>query len=210
MSVLPLNATELERVLEAVCDPRLDPAVIRAVADSTRCPEGFLPWLAWAMKVDGWEAANTPAQQRALIREAIPVHRSKGTVAAVRRALQAVQVNSELKEWWQVPGAAPYTFELTAWANDNRAGEGAILSPQLHDRLRALIDAVKNERSHYSFRLGAGFTTGLRLGNANLNRCVARHNAEVQGAPLITGQGLLIANASRPCIVVRGTMEAVP
>ncbi|MEE1888499.1 phage tail protein I [Pseudomonas carassii] len=209
MSLLAHNASPLERQLEHVCDPRLDPGLIRGVADSTRCPPALLPWLAWAMKVDGWEAATSESQQRALIREAIPVHRSKGSVAAVRRALQAVQVHSELKEWWQVPGAAPYTFQLTAWANDNRMGEGAILSPQLYTRLRNLVNAVKNERSHYDFRLGAGFTSGLRLANANFNRCVARHVATLQGVPLTPGQGLLIANLSRPCIVVRGRMEAV-
>ncbi|MFK0086496.1 phage tail protein I [Pseudomonas sp. NPDC090755] len=209
MSLLPHNATVLEQALALACDLGIDPQIIRGVADSQRCPANFLPWLAWAMKVDGWEAAETEAQQRALIAQAIPVHKRKGTVGAVRRVLKAVRVNSRFKEWQQIPGAAPYTFELTAWANDNRPGEGSILSPQLYARLRALVDATKNERSHYEFRLGAGFDGGLRLANASNLRSVVRQSAEALGLPINVEQGLQCANAARARIVVRGTMEAV-
>lgn len=48
MSLLPHNATQLERALEAAADLGLDPDIIRGVADSSRCPPNFLPWLAWA------------------------------------------------------------------------------------------------------------------------------------------------------------------
>lgn len=239
MSLLPHNATTLERALATAADLGIDPEVIRGVADSERCPAHFLPWLGWAMKVDGWEAAETEEQQRALIHEAIPVHKTKGTVGAVRRVLKAVRVNSEFKEWHQIPGAAPYTFQLTAWANDNRPGEGSIISPQLYTRLRALVDAAKNERSHYDFRLGAGFDGGFRLGNAaqlrtvqRLSlyaqmvpldpavqgfqlasaanlRAVIRQSVEALGVPINAEQGLQVANAARARIVVRSTMEAV-
>jgi phage tail protein, P2 protein I family len=160
MSLLPHNATQLERALEAAADLGLDPDIIRGVADSARCPPNFLPWLAWAWKVEGWEAAYTDDQRRALIREAIPIHKTKGTVGAIRRVLKAVRVNADYKEWREIPNAAPYTFQVTAWANENRPGEGSIISPQLEERLRALVDATKNERSHYTFRLGARFDGG--------------------------------------------------
>lgn len=239
MSLLPHNATPLEQALVAACDLGIDPEIIRGIADSERCPANFLPWLAWAMKVEGWEAAETEEQQRALIREAIPIHKTKGTIGAVRRVLNAVRVNSDFKEWHQIPGAAPYTFQLTAWANENRPGEGSIISPQLYARLRALVDAAKNERSHYDFRLGARFDGGFRLGNAAQMRAVQRLSMEAQavpvdpaaqglqlanasnlravirrsvealGVPINAEQGLQVANATRARIVVRGTMEAV-
>lgn len=209
MNLLPHNATALEQALAVACDLGIEPQIIRGVADSQRCPANFLPWLAWAMKVDGWESAETEDQQRALISGAIPVHKTKGTVGAVRRVLKAVRVNSQFKEWQQIPGAAPYTFQLTAWANDNRPGEGSILSPQLYARLRALVDATRNERSHYEFRLGAGFDGGLRLANASKLRSVDRQTLEVLGVPINAHQGLQVANAARARIVVRGTMEAV-
>ena len=237
--LLPHNSTQLERALATAGDLGVDPEIIRGVADSARCPVDFLPWLAWAMSVEVWEAADTEEQQRALIRQSIPIHKHKGTVGAIRRVLKAVGVTADYKEWHQIPGAAPYTFQLTAWANNNRPGEGSILSPQLYARLRALVDAAKNERSHFDFRLGAGFDGGLRLGNAaqvrNVYRrsveaqgvpldpalqglqlgtatnlrCVLRQSVEAQGIPINAEQSLQIANAVRLRIVVRGTMEAV-
>lgn len=239
MSLLPHNATLLERSLERAGELGVDTEIIRGVADSARCPPSFLPWLGWALKVEGWEAAYTDAQRRELIREAIPVHKTKGTVGAIRRVLKAVRVNAEFKEWHQIQNAAPYTFQVTAWANDNRPGEGSIISPELGERLRALVDAAKNERSHYEFRLGARFDGGLVLGNAFQARAVqhrsmdaqavpfdpmaqtvlfanalnassvSRRFAEVQGVPIHAEGAPLVANAVQVRVVVRGYMEAV-
>ncbi|KPM58133.1 phage tail protein [Pseudomonas putida] len=239
MSLLPHNASLLERSLERAGELGVDPEIIRGVADSARCPPNFLPWLGWALKVEGWEAAYTDDQRRELNREAIPVHKTKGTVGAIRRVLRAVRVNAEFKEWQQIPNAAPYTFQVTAWANDNRAGEGSIISPELGARLRALVDAAKNERSHYTFRLGARFDGGLVLGNAFQARAVqhrsmdaqavpfdtmaqtvlfanalnassvSRRFAEAQGVPIQAEGAPLVANAAHVRTVVRGYMEAV-
>lgn len=239
MSLLPHNATLLERSLERAGELGVDPEIIRGVADSARCPPSFLPWLGWALKVEGWEAAYTDAQRRELIREAIPVHKTKGTVGAIRRVLKAVRVNAEFKEWHQIPNAAPYTFQITAWANDNRPGEGSVISPELGERLRALVDAAKNERSHYEFRLGARFDGGLVLGNAFQARAVQHRSmdaqavpfdpmaqtvlfanalnassvsrlfAEAQGVPIQAEGAPLVANAVQVRVVVRGYMEAV-
>jgi phage tail P2-like protein len=198
MSLLPHNATPLERALEAACDQDVDPDIIRGVADSARCPPNFLPWLGWALKVEGWEAANTEEQQRALIRQAIPIHKTKGTVGAIRRVLRAVSVNADLKDWREIPNGVPYTFQVTAWANQNRSGEGSIISPQLGERLRALIDASKNERSHYTFRLGARFDGGLVAANAWQLQQRLRRSADVQPIPMPPAeQSLGLANTSR-------------
>ncbi len=208
MSLLPDNSTRFERALEVACDQGIDPEVIRGIADSARCPPNFLPWLGWAMRVEGWEAANTDDQRRALIHEAIPVHKTKGTLGAIRRVLKAVRVNADVKEWQQIPNAAPYTFHLTAWANENRAGEGTIISQQLGERLRALIDATKNERSHYTFALGARFDGGLVLANAAHSRAVLRRSVEAQLPPVDTfAQGLRVANATHSLGLVRQTVE---
>ncbi|HGY3554938.1 TPA: phage tail protein I [Pseudomonas putida] len=211
MSLLPLNATYLERALEAARDQGLDPDIIRGVADSARCPANFLPWLGWALKVEGWEAAYTDDQRRELNREAIPVHKTKGTVGAIRRVLKAVRVNADFKEWHQIPNAAPYTFQVTAWANDNRPGEGSIISPQLEERLRALVDAAKNERSHYTFRLGARFDDGLVAANAYQLQQRSRRSAEAQPIPVPPSeQGLGLVNASRLQQVQRHAGDAQP
>ncbi|MFG0851590.1 phage tail protein I [Pseudomonas sp. FYR_2] len=209
MSLLPNNATLLERSLERAGELGVDPEIIRGVADSARCPPNFLPWLGWALKVEGWEAAYTDDQRRELIREAIPVHKTKGTVGAIRCVLRAVRVNAEFKEWHQIPNSAPYTFQVTAWANDNRAGEGSIISPELGARLRALVDAAKNERSHYEFRLGARYDGGFVMGNAVQSWAVQRRSMKAQGVPLDTSvQGLQVANATTALSVYRRKVEA--
>ncbi|MFF7860789.1 phage tail protein I [Pseudomonas monteilii] len=209
MSLLPNNATLLERSLERAGELGVDPEIIRGVADSARCPPNFLPWLGWALKVEGWEAAYTDDQRRELIREAIPVHKTKGTVGAIRRVLRAVRVNAEFKEWHQIPNAAPYTFQVTAWANENRAGEGSIISPELGACLRALVDAAKNERSHYEFRLGARFDGGLVLGNAFQARAVQHRSMDAQAVPVDPmAQTVLFANALNASSVSRRFAEA--
>lgn len=209
MSLLPSNATFLERVLEAARDQDIDPDVIRGVADSARCPTHFLPWLGWALKVEGWEAANTEEQQRGLTREAIPIHKTKGTVGAIRRVLKAVRVNADYKDWREIPNAVPYTFQITAWANENREGEGSIISPQLGERIRALVDVTKNERSHYTFRLGARFDGGLVAANAVRVQGWLRRSAEVQPIPLpFFEQPLALVSASRLQQVQRHSVEA--
>ncbi|WP_438284258.1 phage tail protein I [Pseudomonas alabamensis] len=209
MSLLPPNATQLERALEVACDQNVDPDIIRGVADSARCPPNFLPWLGWAMKVEGWEAANTEDQQRALIRQAIPIHKTKGTVGAIRRVLRAVNVNADLKDWREIPNGVPYTFQVTTWANENRGGEGTIISPQLEQRLRALVDAAKNERSHYTFRLGARFDGGLAMANAGQAYLLHRKTAQAQPVPLDpSAQTLQLANATQGQALHRTTLEA--
>lgn len=209
MSLLPHNATLLERALEVACDQNVDPDAIRGVADSARCSPNFLPWLGWALKVEGWEAANTEAQQRALIRQAIPIHKTKGTVGAIRRVLRAVNVNADLKDWREIPNGVPYTFQVTAWANENRPGEGSIISPQLEQRLRALVDAAKNERSHYTFRLGARFDGGLSLAGAGQAWSLCRRTAEAQAVPLDpSAQTLQLASVTQARSLHRTTLEA--
>ena len=107
--------------------------------------------------------------------------------------------------------AAPYTFQVTAWANDNRPGEGSIISPQLEERLRALVDAAKNERSHYTFRLGARFDDGLVAANASQLQQWVRRSADAKPVPMPpAGQALALVNASEKHQVQRHSAEAQP
>lgn len=82
--ILPPSSTELQRSLADASALALDPTPIRWLADANRCPVEFLPWLAWARAVEGFDGATTEARQRELIRTAIQIHKRKGTVAAVR------------------------------------------------------------------------------------------------------------------------------
>ena len=89
MGLLPANATDLERGLEAVIATMLDgPAIpIRALRVVATCPEEWLPYLAWERGLDVWSNAWPIALKRAVVASAYVLHREKGTVAADRRIL---------------------------------------------------------------------------------------------------------------------------
>lgn len=87
-SLLPPNATPQERAIEAAVAREL-PACIRCTWNPETCPAGLLPWLAWAFSVDEWDAGWSEDAKRASIRDAVAIHRRKGTVWAIRRVLSA-------------------------------------------------------------------------------------------------------------------------
>lgn len=206
--LLPNNRSELEAALADSGALELDVERLRGVADSARCPAALLPWLAWAMSVESWSEAADEAQRRALIRQSIPIHKHKGTAGAVRRAMAALGVSVEFKEWREY-GGAPYTFRLTAWANDNHSpSREQVLSADLYSRLRRVVDDAKNERSHYEFRLGARFDQTLGIASAARVSAVRREAAQCLPAPAHPiNHPVRLASAARARAVVRLTME---
>lgn len=97
-SLLPPNASPLERALVATAAARLaqlDPSVITRLRDPATCPVELLPWLAWAHAVDEWSDDWPEETRRAVIAASIAVHRSRGTVASVRRVIVAFGVRPE-------------------------------------------------------------------------------------------------------------------
>ncbi|WP_114154054.1 phage tail protein I [Chromobacterium haemolyticum] len=206
--LLPPNCTALESALADALAVDLDVSPLRGLADSARCPAALLPWLAWAMSVDSWDAALTERQQRALIRESIPIHKRKGTAGAVRRAMAALGIAIEYLEWRDLPGAAPYTFQLTAWANDNHDPAGPVLSEDIYHRLRRVVDEAKNERSHYTFRVGAQFGQPQRLASVARICTVQRDAAQCLPPPApVIHQPVQIASASAWRGVMRFSLE---
>lgn len=87
-SLLPPNATQLERNLEQVMRYDL-PVPIRELWSVEDCPEHMLPWLGWTLGADFWALADTPRKRRDLIKNAIAWHKKRGTPWAVKQALAA-------------------------------------------------------------------------------------------------------------------------
>ncbi len=89
-TLLPPNATDLERALaQLAAEMTAMPVGISDIKIPSRSPAAFLPHLAWEMSVDEWDPAWTEEVKRAVIEASIDVHRHKGTIWAVRRALTA-------------------------------------------------------------------------------------------------------------------------
>jgi len=89
-SLLPPNATALEHAADAAMARIADVNVpIRDLWNPDLCPEALLPWLAWALSVEPWDADWPVWQQREVIKTSLPNHKIKGTVAAIRNILTA-------------------------------------------------------------------------------------------------------------------------
>lgn len=87
-TLLPPNATATEHRLEQATARMGDlPTPLRELWNADTCPSHLLPWLAWALQVDIWDNGWSEDDRRSVIREAITVHRRKGTPWAIKRAL---------------------------------------------------------------------------------------------------------------------------
>ena len=114
-SLLPPNATPLERGLEAGTT-RLGAveAPVAPLLDPWTCPIDLLPWLAWGLSVDSWDADWSEATKRAAVANSIELHRMKGTRRAVETVLSRFDDLAELVEWHEAAQARdPNTFEVT-------------------------------------------------------------------------------------------------
>lgn len=114
MTLLPPNATRLERVLEAATariggvtapiDTLLDPSTINAE---------WLPWLAWGLSADSWDADWTEAVKRQAVAESIALHRIKGTRLSVEIVLRRFDQLARIVEWHDTtPRGMPHTFDI--------------------------------------------------------------------------------------------------
>ena len=145
--LLPPSATHAEVALSRATARLADvPPQCRQMWDPATCPPSHLPWLAWAFSVDEWDSGWTDTQKRAVINASYTVHRHKGTVGAVRRALAALGYNTELSEWFQwLPQGEPYTFGVMGEIGDSG------LPPTMYDDIERVALATKNVRSHLAW-----------------------------------------------------------
>lgn len=99
MTLLPNNATRLERAF-SVSSARFNPSrILPTIWNPATCPAALLPWLAWALAVDEWDHGWSVEKKRAVCAAAIPVHEAKGTPHAIRTSLAALgQPDADLIE----------------------------------------------------------------------------------------------------------------
>lgn len=120
-SILPPNATQLQKDLEAATAQRLlslNVDQLRYMTNPELCKAEFLPWLAWAMSVDVWNNDWPVDTKRTVIRESMQVHQTKGTLGSLRRALEAFMASEiRIEEWFEYNGD-PYMFRVYAVFRD--------------------------------------------------------------------------------------------
>lgn len=160
----PLRRDVSMRALETVAArlSSLDLAPL-VVYDVDNVPASLLPYLAEQFDVlgdAGWDLANTEEERRALIKEAIWLHKIKGTPYAVRRALDILGVAALIVEWWQrEPKGVPHTFSVFISLKEQAAG--AVIDAERVAQIRRAVSAWKPARSHFS--IGIGYDRGAEL-----------------------------------------------
>ncbi|MFM2477323.1 phage tail protein I [Celerinatantimonas sp. MCCC 1A17872] len=137
MSVLPPNASALERELSTISESVDGIEVpIRAIHRPADCPSDLMPYLAWARSVDRWDASWSDAAKRQTIADSYFTHAHKGTIAALRRVVEPLGFLLEVIEWWQ-EDATPGTFRLIIGVKDQG------ITDELYALLELLIDDTK-------------------------------------------------------------------
>jgi phage tail P2-like protein len=116
------------------------PAPLRDLWNPQTCPANLLPWLGWALSMDTWNSAWTEQQKRDAIAASVAVHRIKGTVGALEKALGVLEYAVSVED--QIAGL-PYRFRL----NVELAGESLDDTSALDEAERIAL-RVKNVRSY--------------------------------------------------------------
>lgn len=162
-SLLPHNATQLERDIEASTGRlgAIDLTPASEIWNPDTCPVHLLPWLAWAEGVDEWSSLWSVAVQRAVIKAQRLVRRKRGTKASVVAAVEALSGAASIKEWFEYsPKRSAHTFDIVI------AGGDGYVEAELQQSMIRAIDRSKPVRSHYT--LGVGLTSAAALNLAGV------------------------------------------
>lgn len=130
----------LEKVINEVFTFSLKPLMFLFI---DHCDERLLTILAKSFHVmgdEGWDFAETLKQKRDLVKNAILIHRYKGTKAALKRVLNVLNVTGEINEWFEYKGRPMY-FKVLLEVFDKP------LTIETELRLIKLINEFKNVRS---------------------------------------------------------------
>ncbi|WP_043617823.1 phage tail protein I [Chromobacterium violaceum] len=103
----------------------------------------FLPLLAEQLHVagdEGWQLAAGEAQRRDLIKQAIELHRYKGTRWALQRVLATLGLDGRISEWFEYQGR-PFHFKVDLDLSGRGLGEAT------YRALRQMLDQYRNARS---------------------------------------------------------------
>ncbi|QCB41040.1 phage tail protein I [Sphingomonas sp. PAMC26645] len=112
-SLLPPNATGLERALEAGVRAGNVVTPVDVIDVAETCPADLLPWLAWGLSVDSWDGDWSEEDKRDAVANSLAFHRIKGTRLSVETVLSRFDKLAELVEWHQAePRRAPNTFDV--------------------------------------------------------------------------------------------------
>lgn len=159
-SLLPPNATKLERDLEQVIANAVDIDVqIQDLWDPEKCPFKLLPWLAWAYSVDHWEDSWPEHIKRAVVANSFDIHKHKGTPYALQRALNSLGIRTNMLEWWEAKAnGQPGTMKVLAMLTENfTSDKNTLFTKEMLEMVTEAIRVHKRGSIHFELELGIAF-----------------------------------------------------
>jgi phage tail P2-like protein len=154
LDIIPSSIADDTQVLSmtASLDPELE-GVTRDIREALiisridELPEEVIDLLAWQWHVDFYDLARTIEMKRETVKSSIAWHRKKGTVWAIKKALEMLGVKAEITEWWKIPGAIPYTFNVAAELTD----EYWRIFPGINDAPKVIRQAIMESKATRSW-----------------------------------------------------------
>lgn len=190
-SLQPPNAPPGDRAIEAAVAVRVPRGLdMLALWNPATCPADLLPWLAWGLSIDIWDAEWSEQTKREMISDAIARQRRKGSVAAVREVLEAFDVGLTLHEWFD-QGLPPFTFEVRLPVEDGLTGAAAFI-----EKVADQVTRVKPARAH--FTVAQSIQAGADLGIVGAARAASAIRLDVSEAPPVSWAGVLLTEDGEP------------
>lgn len=89
---------------------------------------------------EGWLQTKTTIEKRELIKNAIELHRYKGTKYALIKVLNSLNINGEIQEWFEYEGE-PFHFKVNIFL------QNFAYNQKVFESLKKMIEEYKNVRS---------------------------------------------------------------
>ncbi|WP_438852495.1 phage tail protein I [Brevundimonas nasdae] len=190
-SLQPPNAPPGDRAIEAAAAAQIPLGLdLRTVWDPATCPAELLPWLAWGLSIDIWDADWSEASKRMHIAQAISRQRRKGSVAAVREVLDEFEVDLTIHEWFD-EGLPPFTFEVRLPVEDSLTGAAALI-----EKVADHVTRVKPARAH--FTVAQTLEAGADLGMVAVARAASAVRLDMAEAAPVSWAGVLLTEDGEP------------
>ncbi|MFV0385660.1 phage tail protein I [Paracoccus sp. (in: a-proteobacteria)] len=214
-AILPPTATLLARALDILEERLFALPVGMITKDPETVDAGWLDHLAWEHSVDVWDPDWPDDVKRRIIAASAEIHRFKGTPHAIRTALAAFDVETDLLEWFEpeavADGMEAGCFRVTAYAGRSLYGPGEnAIDNRMLQAMNAVIQRAAPVSRRLIFRLGENFGTGVYLrGGVHLGHI---HRAETDPGPrpAMADAGLALRAGLRVARMSRETIEPQP